>query len=81
MYFRDILQSVLAIVIIGLIISSWHFQLNILKLFAFLILFTWLTILYMNIIRETRNVPKRIFYTVLILTNFYLLTDASLRYT
>jgi hypothetical protein len=81
MYFRDIVEFVLGISVITLLIIGWKFKIDMLMLFGFLILYTWLTIKFMNVIRETGSVPKKILFTILIFNNFFLMGDSLLRYT
>jgi hypothetical protein len=81
MYLTTVIELVLGIIVITLFITGWKFDLNILKLSGLVILYTWMTINFMNIIRETGSVPKKILFTLLILINLFLMGDSLLRYT
>lgn len=71
MYLTTVIELVLGIIVITLFITGWKFDLNILKLSGLVILYTWMTINFMNIIRETGSVPKKILFTLLILINLF----------
>jgi hypothetical protein len=61
--------------------SGMYLHSDMLKFFGGLILYPWLTINFMNVIRETKNVGKKILFILLIFINFYLLIDSVIRYT
>ena len=75
------LEPVLGFLVISLIFTGWFLHFDMLKLSGFLILYPWLTIHFMNVIRQTKNLGKKILFILLIFINFYLLIDSIIRYT
>ena len=75
------IQSLLGFLVIAFIFIGWFLHYDILKLLGFLILYPWLTVIFMNVIRKTNNVGKKILFILLIFVNFYLLIDSLIRYT
>ena len=75
------LEPVLGFLVISLIFTGWFLHFDMLKLLGFLILYPWLTIHFMNVIRQTNNLGKKILFILLIFINFYLLIDSIIRYT
>jgi hypothetical protein len=74
------IEPLLGFLVITLIFIGWFLHSDMLKLLGFLILYPWLTINFMNIIRETNNVGKKMLFILLIFINFYLLIDSLIRY-
>ena len=74
-------EPLLGLLVIAFFLIGWFLHSDMLKLLGFLILYPWVIINFMNVIRETNNVGKKILFILLIFINFYLLFDSLIRYT
>ena len=74
-------EPLLGFLVIVFFLIGWFLHSDMLKLLGFLILYPWVLINFMNVIRETNNVGKKILFILLIFINFYLLIDSLIRYT
>ena len=81
MKFNKQMEYLCAFLVIVFTFSGMYLHSDMLKLLGGLILYPWLTIIFMNVIRETSNTGKKLLFSLLIFNNFYLLIDSLIRYT
>ena len=74
-------EYLLGLLTIAFIFGGMYLHSDILKLSGSIVLYPWLTVIFMKLLRETKSNGKKLFYLLLILNNFYLLIDSIIRYT